>query len=293
MSITIGNQVPADRRIRAILLGSGDRRPKLMKEAERLRPEIEKRLDIVLEDFDYDADLSKVEADLAIVLGGDGSILRAAKQFCKYQLPVLGVNLGKLGFLADIHPDNVLSALDSVIQGQCQLVDHLMMRVQIFQGDKVVRDEVGLNEAAILGGPPFNIQQMDLYVDDQLATSYSCDGLIISTPVGSTAHNLSAGGPILRKNLQAFVISPISPHTLTVRPVVDTADRVFDIVVSQPNDSTCIVLDGQVLQPLTENDRVRICRANSVFQMVQVEGQNYYQTLREKLGWDGQFRKKQ
>jgi NAD+ kinase len=93
----------------------------------------------------------------------------------------------------------------------------------------------------------------------------------------------------LRKNLQAFVISPISPHTLTVRPVVDTADRIYDIVASKPNESTCVVLDGQVISRLTENDRVRICRADPVFQMIQIEGHNYYRTLREKLGWSGQI----
>ena len=113
--------------------------------------------------------------------------------------------------------------------------------------------------------------------------------MIVSTPIGSTAHNLSAGGPILRKDLQAVVVSPISPHTLTVRPVVDTADRVYEIVVSKPNESTCVVLDGQQLSKLTEKHRVRISRADSVFELIQVEGNSYYGTLREKLGWGGRF----
>ena len=164
-----------------------------------------------------------------------------------------------------------------------------MIRCQVFRGDEMVADEIGLNEVAILGGPPFDIQKIDLFVDQKHATSYMCDGLIISTPVGSTAHSLSAGGPILRKNLQAFVISPISPHTLTVRPVVDTADRVYEIVVSQPNDSTCVVLDGRPLSQLTSQDRVVIFRAKSVFQMIEISGNDYYSTLREKLGWNGQF----
>ena len=167
-----------------------------------------------------------------------------------------------------------------------------MLRIEVIRGEKTIAEKTGLNEVAILGGPPYEIQQLDLAVDGVAATSYSCDGLIISTPVGSTAHNLSAGGPILRKDLQAFVISPISPHTLTVRPVVDTADRVYEIVVSKPNDSTCAVLDGQVLSPLTANDRLRIQRADHVFQMIQVAGNSYYRTLREKLGWSGQFNHK-
>jgi len=278
--------------IKVILLGSGDRRPKILDEAKRIRPLISELVKIVDEDFTYDADMSKCEADIAIVLGGDGSILRAAKQMGPHQIPVLGLNLGKLGFLADIHPGSIVQAIQSIIDEKHKLVDHLMIRCQVFRDDKLVADEIGLNETAILGGPPFDIQQIDLYVDDELATSYYCDGLIISTPIGSTAHNLSAGGPILRKNLQAFVVSPISPHTLTVRPVVDTADRVYEIVVRKPNDSTCVVLDGQVLSQLSSKDRVRICRADSVFQMIQVAGNSYYRTLREKLGWSGQFNTK-
>jgi len=272
-----------------ILLGSGDRKPDLLPAARELRPKIEKWVEIVEEDFSYEKDLSDCDAEFAIVLGGDGSILRAAKQMGKNQKPVLGVNLGKLGFLADIHSDSVVAALQHVVAGEFRLVDHLMMRCQVIRDDNLIADQIGLNEAAILGGPPFDIQTIDLYVDGDLATSYRCDGLIISTPVGSTAHNLSTGGPILRKNLQAFVISPISPHTLTVRPVVDRCDRIYEIVASKPNQSTCIVLDGQVLSRLESTDRVRIQRADPVFQLIEIPGKNYYRTLREKLGWGGQI----
>jgi len=276
-------------RQRVILLGSGDRKPNLLPAVERVRPEIEKRVDIVCEDFAYEKNLAECAAEFAIVLGGDGSILRAAKQMGHHQLPVLGVNLGKLGFLADIHPEAIVEALDHVIANEHRLVDHLMMRTQVFRDGNLLADDIGLNEAAILGGPPFDIQTIDLYVDGELATSYRCDGLIISTPVGSTAHNLSNGGPILRKNLEAFVISPISPHTLTVRPVVDRCDRIYEIVVSEPNDSTCLVLDGQVISLLTKSDRVRIQRAEPVFQLIEIPGKSYYRTLREKLGWGGQL----
>ncbi|MFT5302011.1 MAG: NAD+ kinase [Mariniblastus sp.] len=279
--------------LKAILLGSGDRRPKILAQVEQLREQIESVVEIVLEDFAYQEDLSNVEADLAIVFGGDGSILRAAKQMGQKQIPVLGVNLGKLGFLADIHPEELLDSLKCIVNGESNLIDHLMIRCQVFRDGELVSDEIGLNEVAILGGPPFDIQQIELFVDEEHATSYLCDGLIISTPVGSTAHNLSAGGPILRKNLQAFVISPISPHTLTVRSVVDTADRTYEIVVSKPNESTCVVFDGQVLSKLSSEDRVRITRADSVFQMIQIAGNTYYSTLREKLGWSGQFYKSQ
>ena len=271
----------------AVLLGSGDRRPGINEAVEELLPVIEKHLSIVHQDLDYSSDLCDIDADVAIVLGGDGSILRAARKMNQRQIPVLGVNLGKLGFLADIQPSDLGKALDSVAAGQFRIVDHLMMRCEVFDGDEKLFDEIGLNEVAFLGGPPFNIQSFDLAVDGEYATCYRCDGLIVSTPIGSTAHNLSAGGPILRKNLQAFVISPISPHTLTVRPVVDTADRIYEICVREPNDSTSIVLDGQVLCSVTERHRARIQKADSIFQLIEIAGKGYYQTLREKLGWRG------
>ena len=271
----------------AVVLGSGDRRPHIEDAFAELKPIIEKHLSIVLEDMDFSTDLSNVDADLAIVLGGDGSILRAARKMNKNQLPVLGVNFGKLGFLADIQKEDLAKALEMLTTGEYRLVDHLMMRCQVYKGQELQFDEIGLNEAAFLGGPPFQIQRFDLEVDGEYATTYSCDGLIVATPIGSTAHNLSAGGPILRKNLQAFVISPISPHTLTVRPVVDTADRVYRLTVRQPNPSTSIVLDGQVLTNLTSDHCVTIQKADSIFQLIEVAGKGYYSTLREKLGWRG------
>ncbi len=275
---------------RAILLGSGDRKPEIIPEAARLRPNIDKHVEVICEDFAYAENLSDVDADLAIVLGGDGSILRAAKQMGHHQIPVLGVNLGTLGFLADTSPKDVATALQKYVAGQFKLVNHLMMRVEVFRGKEPVADVLALNEAAILGGPPFAIQRIGLSVDGQRATVYSCDGLIISTPIGSTAHNLSAGGPIVRKDVDAFVISSISPHTLTVRPIVDTADRVYEIRVAEPNASTSLVVDGQPIERLTVDHRVRITRAKPVFQLIEIAGQNYYRTLRQKLGWRGEFK---
>lgn len=277
--------------LRFLLLGSGDSRQQLVTEAERLRPIIEKFGTVVFEDLKYEKKI-EVEADIAIVIGGDGSILRSAKQMGDTQIPVLGVNFGKLGFLADILPENVEQALQAIASKKYRIVEHLMIRCRVYENDQLFCEELGLNEVAILGGPPYSIHYIDLYVDSEMATTYSCDGLIISTPVGSTAHNLSAGGPILRKNLQAFVISPISPHTLTVRPVVDTADRKLEVIVQNPSVSTSVVLDGQPLCRLTENHRVCVQKAESQFQMVEVSGQTYYRTLRKKLGWGGGITKK-
>lgn len=277
------------KKYRVVLVGSGDRRPKVVGQAKELRPVIENFVEVVGEEFDYSGNPGEMGADFAIVLGGDGSILRAATRMEDSQIPVLGVNLGRLGFLADVSPRDIEPALASIDSEQFQLIDHLMLSLEVIRDGEPIAAKTGLNEVAVLGGAPFDIQRLDLVVDGIPATTYNCDGLIISTPVGSTAHNLSAGGPILRKDLQAFVISPISPHTLTVRPVVDSADRVYELVATNPNESACVLLDGQIVSPLQAGDRIRVSRAKSVFQLIEVSGHNYYRTLREKLGWRGEM----
>ncbi len=286
-SDTAGRLNP-DGRTRVILLAYCDR-PDVAAEAKRLRSVIEEHAEIVCTDFHFSEDLSDIEADLVIVMGGDGSILRAAHQMGSRQLPVLGVNLGKLGFLADLLPDRLVEVFPEVCRGKFRVIEHLMFECQVLRDGKVLHQVLGLNEAAVLGGPPFAILDVQLYVDSELATTYSCDGLIISTPVGSTAHSLSAGGPILRKSLQAFVISPISPHTLTNRPVVDSAEHVYELVVPQPHDGTSLVVDGQMVCGLAPDDRVRIERSQARFKLVEVSGHGYYRTLREKLGWGGRL----
>lgn len=275
--------------LRAILLGAG-RGGRVSEAVAGLRPVLEKHVRIVAEDFSGTEDMSAVDADLAIVFGGDGSILRAAHQMGTRQLPVIAVNLGKLGFLANINPEDLPQMLADYCAGRLRVVEHLMFDCRVLRGGEVICRHLGLNEVAVLAGTPFHILDVDLYVDSELVTTYSCDGLIISTPVGSTGHSLSAGGPILRKSLQAFVILPISPHTLTNRPVVDAADRVYEMVVPRPNPGTAVVADGKVLDTLQPNDRVRVERAEARFKMVTAAGHAYYRTLREKLGWGGRLK---
>lgn len=282
------SQPPAGPRTRVMLLAFGARR-EVVEEVERIGPKIAEHADLVLTDLDFSADLSQVKADLAIVVGGDGSILRAAHQMGYYQRPVLGVNVGKLGFLADVLPEQLEGVLPQVCRREFDVVHHIMFSCKVMRDGKERCRTLGLNEAAVLAGPPFAILDVELYVDSQLATTYSCDGLIISTPVGSTAHSLSAGGPILRKNLQAFVILPISPHTLTNRPVVDSADHVYELVAPKPHEGTTLVVDGQPVCTLTAEDRVRVERSLASFQLIKVPGGDYYQTLREKLGWGGRL----
>jgi NAD+ kinase len=272
-----------------MILADGSR-PEMREAVDRLRPAIERHLPVVAVSLDFNKPLKADEADLAIVLGGDGSILRAAHQMGYHQRPVLGVNLGRLGFLAALQPEQLDQALPEIAAGRHQVIEHLMIECSATRAGKPLYHAHCLNEASVLAGPPFKMTDIELYVDGELVTTYSCDGLIVSTPVGSTAHSLSAGGPILRNDMQAFSIVPISAHTLTHRPVVDSADRTIELAIPKPHEGTWLVADGRVLGRLEAADRVRIVRSQARFQMVQVRGQSYYQTLREKLGWGGQLR---
>ena len=274
---------------RALLLGFGGRQ-EVLDQAERLRPAIERHVRIVASDFTGTEDFSSSDADVAIVLGGDGSILRAAHQMGRRQVPVVAVNLGRLGFLADLSPEELPSVLGDFCAGKIGYVEHLMFECQMLRNGGVAFEQLGLNEVAVQMGPPFPMMGIDLRVDSELVTTYSCDGLIVSTPVGSTAHNLSAGGPILRKDLQAFVISPISPHTLTNRPVVDSAERVYELAVEAPDTGASLVVDGHALCPLEAGDRVRVVKAQVQFKLVDAPSHGYYRTLREKLGWGGRLK---
>ena len=165
-----------------------------------------------------------------------------------------------------------------------------MFECTVIRAGQVIAKQLGLNETVVHAGTPFRLINVDLYVDSDLVTTYSCDGLIIGTPVGSTAHCLSAGGPIMRKHLQAFVIVPLNPHTLTMRPVVDSADCVYEMVVERPNEGTSVVVDGRVICRLQPGDRVRVERSAARFKLVRNPGHTYYRSLREKLGWGGRLK---
>lgn len=278
----------ANRSPRVMILADGTR-PVMRDAVERLRPVIQKHLEVAGVSLDFSSSLGALEADMAVVLGGDGSILRAAHQMGFRQRPVLGVNLGRLGFLAALQPEQLEQALPEIAAGRHRVVEHLMFECTAKRQGRTISEALGLNEAAVLAGPPFRMLDVELRVDGELVTTYSCDGLIVSTPIGSTAHSLSANGPILRKNLQAFVVTPISPHTLTHRPVVDSAEHTFELAVPEPNPGTSLVVDGRVLCTLESEDCVKIVRSNARFQLVEVPGKGYYRTLHDKLGWGGQL----
>lgn len=228
------------------------------------------------------------DVDLAVVLGGDGAILRACRSFGRQQIPLLGVNLGRLGFLADLTLENMRHSLDELRNRHYTVVDHLMFECIHTCGDGTECSYLGLNEIVISSAGSLSMLDVTLTVDDEPATTYSGDGLIVSTPVGSTAHSLSAGGPILRQDLQAFVVTPICPHTLTNRPVVDRANAVYTMTVPDAEEGVMLVIDGQIKEPVSRGDRIVVKRADVSFQLARLPGHSYYDTLNRKLGWSGQ-----
>ncbi len=279
------------RRPRVVILGAPNR-DRIRSELQRMRGAIAHSAEILAEDLAFEYQFTEEPLDLVIVLGGDGSILQAARQMGRNQSPVLGINCGRLGFLAALSPDDFLNVWPEVCCGSSEIIQHVMLKASVVRDGQVLAEQLSLNEVAILRGAPYQILDIDLYADGHLATRYRCDGLIVATPIGSTAHNLSAGGPILRRSLDAIVISPISPHTLTYRPVVDSADTVLELTVTEPFDTTSVVVDGRILLSLEAGDRVRIERAEQTFKMLAVPGQNDYRTLRDKLGWGGSLNSK-
>ncbi|WP_166819817.1 NAD(+)/NADH kinase [Thalassoroseus pseudoceratinae] len=244
--------------------------------------------DLVAAEVTEDLQLDSLQADLVVVLGGDGAILRACRQLGEKQLPILGINHGRLGFLADLSSEEFRDNYQHIENHEYRVVEHLMYECRLIRADGSEERWLGLNEVAITAGASFRMIRVDLNIDGEKVTTYSCDGLIVSTPVGSTAHSLSAGGPLLRQNLQAFVITPICPHTLSNRPLVDGADCVYRLAVPEAPEGVLVVVDGQIRRPIACGDIVEIRRAPVTFQLARLPNHSYYRTLHRKLGWSGQ-----
>jgi NAD+ kinase len=297
--------VPISRPVERVFVLGNATRPGVKKEADELLPFLRKHVTVAVFDLEQKADLCRASADIALVLGGDGAILRAARQMGYHQTPVLGINLGKLGFLADLTPAQIIDCFPEVVRGNYRVARHVMFECEIVDpadgrpksaakktarpraGGKRLetRKILGLNEVVLHTGPPYRMMELDLLVDGETVSRFAGDGLIVSTPVGSTAHSLSAGGPILGQELTALVITPISPHTLSNRPVVDSADKIYTIDIRRAPGEAALVVDGQEIIPVTTGQQVVLRKAPVEFQLVKVAGHSYYQTLREKLHW--------
>ena len=271
--------------LRVAILGNGTR-GEVTLVAERLAKAIEARPDIVPSGFDLseDSDLSKLDADLALVLGGDGTVLHTARRMGDKPTPVLGVNVGRLGFLAELTPEEFLGRLDILAQHRYTVENLLTLSCTLVPKNGAPQTFRGLNDVVVRAAPVFHLLEIGLSIDGESVMTYRGDGLILATPVGSTAHSLSAGGPILPPNAHMFVVTPICAHTLTQRPLVDGTHKVYEMI-PHGDAATVLVVDGQVQVPVKQGDRIVVRRGNAPFPMIRLPGYSFYRTLRDKLGW--------
>jgi NAD+ kinase len=272
--------------LRLMILGNGTR-AEVREQVDVLSREIEGADGVGLTgvDLSADSDLSRLPADLAVVIGGDGTVLHAVRRMGDHPIPVLGVNAGRLGFLADLTPATFCEHLADLAERRFTIENLMTMACSVTSTRGPTREFRALNDAVIRAAPYFRIIEIGLSIDGESVMSYRGDGLIVATPVGSTAHSLSAGGPILPPNAHMFVITPICAHTLTQRPLVDGGHKIYELVVQGEGITSILVIDGQVQIPLQESDRITVRRGNPPFPMVRLPGYSYYRTLRNKLGW--------
>jgi NAD+ kinase len=222
-----------------------------------------------------------------VALGGDGTILRTCRKMGHAQRPILGVNLGRLGFLADLSPEEFSHRVSDIARGEFFISRHLMYACEHRHRDGQREVHLGLNEVALLAAGSLQLLEVELAIDGETVTTFTGDGLLISTPVGSTAHSLAAGGPILRQDLEAFVVTPVCPHALTDRPLVDRADCVYRLQTPTAQPGVMLVIDGQIKTPFQVGDVAEVRRADVAFQLARLPGHSYYRTLHRKLGWAG------
>jgi NAD+ kinase len=223
--------------------------------------------------------------DLLIVLGGDGTLLAAARQFTERDVPILAVNLGGMGFLTSVTLDEVFPILEIVFAGKHRLSPRMMLQAEVLRAGKVILQERALNDAVMTKTAMSRILDFDVTVDGLFLGRYRADGLIVSTPTGSTAYSLAAGGPILFPVLQAFVLTPICPHMLTNRPLVLPDSVRLEIDFSALEEQAYLTLDGQVGLELARHDRITISKSPHRVMLVRPQEQTYFKVLRNKLRW--------
>jgi NAD+ kinase len=222
--------------------------------------------------------------DMMAVFGGDGTLLHAARLVGGSQVPLLGINLGSLGFLAEIKLEEIHPAFDRVLEGNYRVEERGLLDVKVFRND--VRNDgfLALNDAVINKGALARIIELEVWVNSELVTITRADGMIIATPTGSTAYSISAGGPIVYPTMGAFIITPICPHTLSNRPVVIPDTATAGIVLRHGRE-VMLTVDGQVGTPLEQGDSIRFQKAESTVRLIQATDSTFFKLLREKLKW--------
>lgn len=229
--------------------------------------------------------------DLAIVVGGDGTLLTAARLLAKQNIPLIGVNLGRLGFLVDISPPEALAKLDEILDGHYYVEERNLLRAKIIRGEQVIREQTAVNEVVIHSWNATSMIEIVTSINGAFLNSQRSDGLIVSTPTGSTAYALSGGGPILYPTLKAIVLVPINPHTLTNRPVVIADDSVVEITFRPSKQFRAQVACDNVSIPDVEiADHIQISREPQPFRMLHPVNYDFFEILRAKLNWSSGYR---
>lgn len=255
---------------------------------------IDDRLIDILDDIPKEYFTSLVEigekAELAIVVGGDGNMLGAARVLSRFDISVIGVNRGNLGFLADLNPEDFQAALKEVLQGKYVEDERFLLEAEVYRHGRLRSHNCALNEVVLHPGKIAHMIEFEVAIDGSFAFSQRSDGLIISTPTGSTAYSLSGGGPIVSPSLNAISIVPMFPHTLSSRPLVVDGNRRIKLSVSPDNRGTQEVsCDGQISLPVSPSDEIEIYQSPNVLRLIHPEGYNYYHVLRNKLGWSSKL----
>jgi NAD+ kinase len=223
--------------------------------------------------------------DRLFVLGGDGTLLSVARGLGDRQVPIVGVNFGKLGFLAEFTYEDLVGQLDAVLNDESIVIRRMILDSTIRCGSGQATQSLAVNDCVVHAGPPFRMIEMSISVDGDHLTNVRGDGLVLATPTGSTAHNLSVGGPIVQPETRAIVLSPISPHSLTHRPLVVAGDSTIEVVTRAANFGTTVAIDGQVSFPMKAGDQLIVRRWPRDFQLVRNPGQAKWYTLITKLKW--------
>lgn len=229
--------------------------------------------------------LAQARPDYVIVLGGDGTILSIAQALQDRQVPIVGVNLGKLGYLAAFSVAEIEQSLDRILTDPTLVSRRMMLDVEVFTQGRTAYRGIAVNDCVIRVGPPFRTVGMALYIDDQQLTTIVADGLVIATPTGSTAHNMSCGGPIIQPDVDAIIVTPHSPHSLTHRPVVLGPQARVRIAVLEASEGAAVVLDGRFISSIPGGTTLQVCKSKATFHLVHHPDRKSWDTLIMKLKW--------
>jgi len=230
------------------------------------------------------AEMAAQALDLVVVLGGDGTLLSAARVTAAIDVPLLGVNLGSLGFLTEVPLQSLYSMLDAIQEGRATVEHRSLMEVELVRADQVRGSYLVFNDAVVNKTALARLNNYDLYINGAFVSSYRADGMIVATPTGSTAYSLSAGGPVLMPTVKAFVITPVAPHSLTHRPLVVPDSVEIDILLRSQQEVAYLSLDGQPGLDLSDGDRVRCRRSEHQVNLFRT-GTDFFHVLRTKLKW--------